>query len=106
MVRNDRSNPSPPAGSSSAVTPNRRSRSTASQIRWLVVAQLPSRVGVSGPRPLLHVSQSPDSGLARLLRAGGLEVKVSRPERCRWTLEELSPDIASATDSSSELREA
>jgi hypothetical protein len=47
-------------------------------------------VGVSGPRPLLHVSTSPDSGLARLLSAGGLEVKATRPERCRWTLEELS----------------
>ncbi len=30
-------------------TPNRRSRSTALQISWLVLDQLPSRVGLSGP---------------------------------------------------------
>ena len=47
-------------------------------------------VGVRGPRPLLHVTTAANSGLARLLRAGGLELKVARPEECRWTLEELS----------------
>src|SRR5262249_49733149 len=47
-------------------------------------------VGVSGPRPLLHVSQSPTSGLARLLRSGGLDVRLKQPQDVRWTLEELS----------------
>src|SRR5262249_49877598 len=47
-------------------------------------------VGVGGPRPLLHVTGSADSGLARLLKAGGLPVKVARPEECDWSLEALS----------------
>jgi Mg-chelatase subunit ChlD len=47
-------------------------------------------VGVSGPRPLLHVTDAPNSGLARLLRSGGLDIKVARAENVRWTLEELS----------------
>lgn len=47
-------------------------------------------VGISGPRPLLHVSGSTDSGLGRLLRRGGLEVRVTRPEDVRWNLEDLS----------------
>ena len=33
-------------------------------------------VGVGGPRPLLHVSESPKSGLAALLQKGGLKVRV------------------------------
>ncbi len=47
-------------------------------------------VGVGGPRPLLHLSESPSSGLAKLLRAGGLQLRSDRPQRVRWTLEELS----------------
>jgi hypothetical protein len=47
-------------------------------------------VGVGGPKPLLHVSQNPDSGLARLLQSGGLDIRVATPDRVRWTLENLS----------------
>jgi Mg-chelatase subunit ChlD len=46
-------------------------------------------VGVSGPRPILHVSESPNSGLARLLKAGGLDIRPTRAESVRWTLENL-----------------
>src|SRR6185369_4704668 len=44
-------------------------------------------VGVSGPRPILHVTQSEDSGLARLLAKGGLNVRPVPPNAVRWTLE-------------------
>jgi Mg-chelatase subunit ChlD len=47
-------------------------------------------VGVQGTRPILHVTQAKSSGLARLLEAGGLPIKVQAPEACRWSLEELS----------------
>ena len=47
-------------------------------------------VGVQGPRPLLHVTTSASSGLAQLLRAGGLKVEVKAPEACDWSLEGLS----------------
>lgn len=47
-------------------------------------------VGVSGPRPILHVSGSEKSGLAALLARGGLPVRPVRPDAMRWTLEELS----------------
>ncbi len=48
-------------------------------------------VGVRGPRPLLLVTAEPEkSGLVRLLRAGGLNVKAVRPQDCAWTLEALS----------------
>jgi uncharacterized membrane protein len=47
-------------------------------------------IGVRGPRPLLLVTASLRSGLIRLLRAGGLEVKAAFPEDCNWSLEELS----------------
>ncbi|HEY6404332.1 MAG TPA: VWA domain-containing protein, partial [Blastocatellia bacterium] len=51
-------------------------------------------VGVQGPRPLLLVSSSANSGansgLARLLVAGGMNVKLSTPENCDWTLETLA----------------
>ncbi len=48
-------------------------------------------VGVRGPRPLLLVTADPEkSGLARLLRAGGLNVKAARPRDCSWALEDLS----------------
>ncbi len=47
-------------------------------------------VGVQGPRPILHVTQAKESGLARLLQAGQLPIRVQAPEACRWSLEELS----------------
>jgi hypothetical protein len=47
-------------------------------------------VGVGGPKPLLHVATSPDSGTARLLKAGGINLRLAQPEQCRWSLEELS----------------
>jgi Mg-chelatase subunit ChlD len=46
--------------------------------------------GVQGPRPILHVTEAKSSGLARLLQAGKLSLKVQPPETCRWSLEELS----------------
>jgi Mg-chelatase subunit ChlD len=47
-------------------------------------------VGVRGPRPLLMVSSSANSGLARLLSAGGINVKRAAPEECDWTLDSLA----------------
>jgi Mg-chelatase subunit ChlD len=47
-------------------------------------------VGVAGPRPVLHVTTAKESGLAKLLQAGKLDVRPRAPEECRWTLEELS----------------
>jgi uncharacterized membrane protein len=47
-------------------------------------------VGVSGPKPVLHVTPNARSGLADLLRKGGLRVVARQAERCEWTLEELS----------------
>ena len=47
-------------------------------------------VGVQGPRPLLVTSSSSNSGLARLLSAGGLKVKVAPPEDCDWSLDSLA----------------
>ncbi len=47
-------------------------------------------VGVQGPRPLLVVTSSQNSGLARLLAAGGMKIKVSSPEDCDWTLDSLA----------------
>lgn len=47
-------------------------------------------VGVQGPRPILHVTEAKASGLAQLLQAGQLPIKVRTPEECRWSLEELS----------------
>ncbi len=47
-------------------------------------------VGIEGPRPILHVTRSADSGLARLLQKGGLKVQVAAPETCRWTIDELT----------------
>jgi Mg-chelatase subunit ChlD len=47
-------------------------------------------VGVEGTRPILHVTQAKSSGLAQLLQAGGLPIKVQHPEACQWSLEELS----------------
>jgi len=47
-------------------------------------------VGVGGPRPILVVTSSPDSAFPDLLQAGGLNVKASAPQDCKWTLEALS----------------
>ncbi|MGB2615171.1 MAG: vWA domain-containing protein [Phycisphaerae bacterium] len=47
-------------------------------------------VGVLGPKPLLCVARSADSGLARLLSAGGMNMTVKTPDACRWELEDLS----------------
>ncbi|HEU0177760.1 MAG TPA: VWA domain-containing protein [Blastocatellia bacterium] len=47
-------------------------------------------IGVRGPRPLLLVSSSPNSGLARLLSAGGMKIKLAAPEDCDWTLDSLA----------------
>ena len=47
-------------------------------------------MGVEGVLPILCVSQSTDSSLAELLRAGGLAVECRVPGECRWTLEALS----------------
>lgn len=47
-------------------------------------------VGVQGPRPILHVTEAKSSGLAKLLQASRLPIKVQAPEACGWTLEELS----------------
>jgi len=47
-------------------------------------------VGVQGPRPLLLVSSSPGSGLARLLSAGGMKVRLVAPEDCDWSLDSLA----------------
>ncbi len=47
-------------------------------------------VGVQGPRPLLLVSSSPNSGLARLLSAGGMKVTLAAPEDCDWSLDSLA----------------
>lgn len=47
-------------------------------------------VGVQGPRPLLVVTSSQNSGLARLLAAGGMNIKTFAPEDCDWTLDSLA----------------
>jgi Mg-chelatase subunit ChlD len=47
-------------------------------------------VGIQGPKPVLHVTRSRESGLAKLLRRGGLVIETAPPESCRWTLEDLS----------------
>jgi Mg-chelatase subunit ChlD len=47
-------------------------------------------VGVTGPRPLLHLTPTATSGLTALLKAGGLDVRAMTPERFNFTLEELS----------------
>ncbi len=47
-------------------------------------------VGIQGPKPLLCLTASPDSGLVRLIQAGGLKVKAALPESISWSLEELS----------------
>src|SRR6185295_9484002 len=47
-------------------------------------------IGIQGPKPLLCLTVSGDSGLAGLLAAGGLKVKSVSPESFTWSLEELS----------------
>jgi Mg-chelatase subunit ChlD len=47
-------------------------------------------VGVTGPRPILHLTPGPESSLTMLLRAGGLDVRAMEPERFDFTLEGLS----------------
>ncbi|HQR33171.1 MAG TPA: VWA domain-containing protein [Blastocatellia bacterium] len=47
-------------------------------------------VGVQGPRPLLVVTTSESSGLARLLSGGGLTVKTQKPEESDWSLDSLA----------------
>ena len=47
-------------------------------------------VGIEGFRPILHVTNASESGLAHLLQAGGLDVKTAPPSAYRWSLDELS----------------
>ena len=47
-------------------------------------------VGIEGPRPILHITTAADSGLARLLQVGGLDVKTASPSAYHWSLDELS----------------
>ena len=47
-------------------------------------------VGIQGPRPILHIKDASNSGLARLLVAGGLDVKTAPPSAYTWSLDELS----------------
>jgi Mg-chelatase subunit ChlD len=47
-------------------------------------------VGVTGPRPILHLTPGPESSLTALLRRGGLDVRAMQPEKFGFTLEELS----------------
>ena len=48
-------------------------------------------VGVRGPRPLLLVAEAgEESGLAKLLRKGGVNLVAHTPGESRWSLEELS----------------
>ena len=47
-------------------------------------------VGIKGGRPILHITNAADSGLARLLQAGGLDIKTVPPSVSRWSLDELS----------------
>ncbi len=47
-------------------------------------------VGIEGSRPILHVTTASDSGLSRLLQAGGLDIKTAPPSAYRWSLDELS----------------
>ena len=47
-------------------------------------------VGIQGQRPILHITNASDSGLSRLLQAGGLDVKTAPPLGYSWSLDELS----------------
>lgn len=48
-------------------------------------------VGVEGSKPVLIVSSAGEnSGLAKLLKKGGVDVVGKMPSQCNWSLEELS----------------
>ncbi len=47
-------------------------------------------VGVTGPKPILHLTPGLSSSLTALLRAGGLNVRSAQPEKFDITLESLS----------------
>ncbi len=47
-------------------------------------------VGIQGPRPLLVVTSSENSGLAKLLNSGGLNSKTQKPEDADWSLDALA----------------
>ncbi len=47
-------------------------------------------VGVQGPKPLLVVTAADNSGLARLLTDGGLNIKTLKPEDSDWSLDALA----------------
>ena len=47
-------------------------------------------VGVRGPKPILVLSESAESGYAQLLRKGRVDLDARTPAETRWTLEELS----------------
>ncbi len=47
-------------------------------------------IGVEGPRPLLVVSETQNSGLARLIAAGGMKVQAITPAVADWSLDQLA----------------
>lgn len=47
-------------------------------------------IGVQGPRPLLVLSSTADSGLSQLLERGGLKVITAKPEDADWSLDALA----------------
>jgi Mg-chelatase subunit ChlD len=47
-------------------------------------------VSVRGSKPILYLSPRGQTGLSRVLRAGGLDVVAQDPARCDWTLAGLS----------------
>ncbi len=47
-------------------------------------------IGVQGPRPLLVVTSSQNSGLAKLLASSGMKIKTSTPEQNEWSLDTLA----------------
>ncbi len=47
-------------------------------------------IGVQGPKPLLVVTSSQDSGLAKLLASGGMKVKTLLPDQNDWSLDLLA----------------
>jgi len=51
-------------------------------------------VGVDGPRPVLHASTNPDSGLFKLLKAGGVDVVHAKFDEINFDLELLSQHSA------------
>ena len=47
-------------------------------------------VGVSGPKPALLVTAKGREGLAKLLRAGGIKLRVATPRQVAWGLADLA----------------